>query len=459
MYDSVNMYLHEIAKTPLLSAHQEIWLSVKQRAVSHSVTLQAQLGEQGSQCHTANQILEVVVNSVYQAWSGVSAECERLDTPLPNLATLIDEVTAIRHSPLPKTSSYLYDSLVRSEWAESRQRRAWVSFAGKLLDVFLLLYILPEYLLDLLSQEWRERQRLPSQHKIKQLPPREEKWRAAWAALEEQAAQAQQALIQANLRLVVNIAKEYTGRGLAFLDLIQEGNLGLMRATEKYDHTKGFRFSTYATHWIHQAIRRAIANQGHAIRLPVHIQTRIGQLQRIRRKIAKEKGREPVIGELVLESDLLEAADKAAIQRARDAGTPLSLSQRRRLDRAIHKVEKLMQLSRDVVSLDKPVSNDSTDGSELGDFIEDANLTPLSDLIHRQLVLEDLQSALDSLDERRRLVLEMHFGINGYPKCTLDEIGKRLGVTRERVRQIEARALRKLRTPGNWRKLRSFKFN
>lgn len=271
--------------------------------------------------------------------------------------------------------------------------------------------------------------------------------------------QARQLLIQANLRLVVNVAKEYAGRGLAFLDLIQEGNIGLMRATERYDHTRGFRFSTYATHWIHQAIRRAIANLGRTIRLPAHVHTRIGQLQRLQREMVQEKDREPAVEELVLESDLLKATDKMAIQQARDTGEPLSLTQRRQLDRATRKVERLMQLSRSVVSLDKPVSTDSSGESELGDFIEDTSLPPLSDVVHEQLVLEELQSALDVLDERRRLVLEMHFGINGQDKHTLGEIGQRLGVTRERARQIEARALHALRTPRNWHRLYSFGFN
>jgi RNA polymerase primary sigma factor len=173
----------------------------------------------------------------------------------------------------------------------------------------------------------------------------------------------------------------------------------------------------------------------------------------------QEKDREPAVEELVLESDLLKAADKAAIQQAKDAGEPLSLSQRRRLERAARKVERLMRFSQSVMSLDKPVYTGSTDESELGDFIEDTSLPPLSDMVHEQLVLEELQSALDTLDERRRLVLEMHFGINGQDKHTLDEIGRRLGVTRERVRQIEARALRALRRPRNWHRLHSFGFN
>jgi RNA polymerase sigma factor (sigma-70 family) len=461
MYDSVNTYLREIAKIPVLSAHQEVWLSVQQQAVSYVVTLQAQLDEQGVQCHTADRVLEAVVNALCQTWFGVSEGCERLNMPPPDLAALVDEAKAIHRSPLPETVSYLYDSLGQSGWTESRQRGSWASLANSLLDAFMLLYLLPGCLLDWLSQEWNERQQLPAQRKIKLKRSGEEKWWAIWVGLEERAVQARQLFTQANLRLVVSIAKEYTGCGLAFLDLIQEGNIGLMRATEKYDHTKGFRFSTYATHWIRQAIRRAIANQSRAIRLPTYVHTRIGQLQRLRREVVQEKGREPAVEELVLASDLLGATDKAAIRRAQEAGSPLPTTQRRRLDRAINEAERLMRLSRDVASLDQPVSNGRTasDATLLGDFVEDISIPPLSDVLHKQLVLEGLQSALDALGERHRLVLEMHFGINGHDRHTLGEIGQRLGVTRERVRQIEAKALRRLRTPGNWRKLRNSRFN
>jgi RNA polymerase primary sigma factor len=458
MYDFVNMYLREIAKIPLLSAHQEMWLSVQQQAVPYVLILEAQLDEQGVQYHTADRIVGAVMDALCQTWSEVSESCDRLNASPPNLAALVDETRVIRRFSLPEATSYLYGFLEQLDQAESQQGELWAPPAGDLLDAFLLLYLLPECLLDLLSREWHERRQLPSQRRIKRKGPDEEEWQAMWNDLEERAVQARQLLIQANLRLVVNVAKGYVGRGLAFLDLIQEGNIGLMRATERYDHAKGFRFSTYATHWIHQAIRRAIANHGRTIRLPTYIYTRIGQLRRLRRELTQEKDREPAIEELVLESDLLTTADKAAIQRSRDTGAPLSMVQRHQLDRAIHKVERLMQFSRSMVSLDKPVSTDSPGESELGDFIEDTSLPPLSDMVHKQLVLEELQSALDALDERRRLVLEMHFGINGQPKCTLDEIGQRLGVTRERVRQIEARALRKLRTPRNWRRLHSFRF-
>jgi RNA polymerase primary sigma factor len=463
--DPVRIYLREIGRVPLLEPHQEVWLSTQREAAIHLQDLKGRLNEQNERVPTEQEILTGLLVSLRQEWSATLKKCKELDLPLPDLAALADEASAIRHELLPRARSYLYDFLGQIEGSDSSESESddglargeggtWAAFAGHLFDILILLYLMPAPVLNLIRTEWHNERRLATPRKIDQAMPDEVEIAAAWANLEEHAANAQQLLTQANLRLVVNVAKNYMGRGISFLDLIQEGNIGLLRATQKFDHTKGFKFSTYATWWIRQAISRAIADQARTIRIPVHMVDTINRLLRLQRQMVQTLGREPTTKELALESDLLDAEEKAAIRDIQAAGDPLPPSLERRLRRAAAKARRIMRISQEPMSLEMPVG--SEDSGMLGDFIEDETIPGPVDAASSQLLKEQLHSILDSLSTRERSVLEMRFGLKDGESHTLEEVGQAFGVTRERVRQIESKALRKLRHPGYRRKLRDF---
>jgi RNA polymerase primary sigma factor len=449
--DPVRMYLREIGQVALLEPQEEVWLCTVREAANLLAEMWEDMSRDMGRLPTYGEVWEALAEQAYELWQEVRDICEGRHIPAPDEQALLQEAISLHRTCLPIKDSYLFKFLGQAEVTEDDE---WADLTRILMELLMHLYLLPDSTLNSMQATLEEEQRLLTWQELLVRLPSEEMLELSWADIDHRAADAQQRLIQANLRLVVNIAKRYIGQGISFLDLIQEGNIGLLRAVEKFEHTRGFKFSTYATWWIRQAITRAIADQSRTIRIPVHMVEAINRLSRMRRRLTQRLGRAPTSAEIALEMDFLETHEVQQIKERQKRGKRLSPALERRLNRASSKVQQIFDLAQEPMSLEMPVGTE--ENSNLADFIEDETIPAPDDATSRRLLEEHIHAALDVLSDREREVLEMRYGLKDGRPYTLEEVGKQFGVTRERIRQIETKALRKLRHPGRSRKLRDF---
>ena len=447
--DPVRLYLREIGQVKLLDADSEFRLATQVEANKLVKSLRRHPPRKGITHPCA--ICHAILTELRTSWERLLEDADRLQHDPPDLGLMLTEAQALRAGWGSDAPSYLRAFLDNGKWGTDP---IWDEFARTSYSVFLSLYLIPFNYAAWLLSHINQKHDLPSLRTMYNHLPDDKEVMEEIELVKLHATEAHQSLIRANLRLVVSVAKRYLGRGINFLDLIQEGNIGLLRAVSKFDPRRGFKFSTYATWWIRQSINRSIAEQARTIRIPVHLFESITRILRVQRHLTQELGRDPTNEELALEVGYLHASDVHAILRAQSDEKPLSAELQRKLDTATQKIDRVLRSAEEPVSIDGPVGDE--DSSSLGDFIEDEDALSPMDAAARQMLREQIRIALTSLADREREVLELRFGLVDGQDHTLEEVSRFFEVTRERIRQIEAKALRKLRHPSRSRHLREY---
>lgn len=450
--DPVRLYLKEIGQIHLLDADSEFRLAARIEAIVRVDKLKSTTKASPGTIEYYKELYSALLNEMFETWKSLQEGAKDMGQhEIPDLALMMAEAQFLKRQWQADDPSYLRTYLNTGMWGKDA---IWEKLVRQAFTLFLGMYMLPNNMAQELLTYLTKYETMPSLTWLKRHLPDGEVLKEELDSIHRRADESNQTLIRANLRLVVSIAKRYLGRGISFLDLIQEGNLGLLRAVSKFDSTRGFKFSTYATWWIRQSISRYIAEHARTIRIPVHLFEAITRILRVQRSLVQKLGREPTLEELALETDLLSSDDIAAIRRARETNQPLDSELQRRWTWATMKVQRILQSAEEPISLERPVGDEES--SQLGDFIEDDDALEPMDAAARDMLREQVQNALAALSERERQVLELRFGLIDGKDHTLEEVSRYFNVTRERIRQIEAKALRKLRHPTRSRHLREY---